>query len=49
MADYNEMLIDLLNDKINELIADKVKMRKEIKKLKSEIRELKKGVNTVEE
>ena len=48
MADYNEMLIDLLNDKINELIADKVKMRKEIKKLKSEIRELKKGVNAVE-
>ena len=48
MADYNEMLIDLLNDKINELITDKVKMRKEIKKLKFEIRELKKGVNAVE-
>ena len=48
MTDYNAMLIDLLNDKIKDLINDKVEMRKEIKKLKAEIRELKKGVNTVE-
>ena len=48
MKDYNAMLIDLLNDKIKDLINDKVEMRKEIKKLKAEIRELKKGVNTVE-
>ena len=48
MADYNAMLIDLLNEKIKDLINDKVAMRKEIKKLKAEIRELKKGVNTVE-
>lgn len=49
MADYNAMLIDLLNEKIRNLLNDKVTMRKEIKKLKAEIRELKKGVNTVEE
>ncbi len=49
MADYNAMLIDLLNEKIRDLLNDKVAMRKEIKKLKAEIRELKKGVNTVEE
>ena len=49
MADYNAMLIDLLNEKIRNLLNDKVAMRKEIKKLKAEIRELKKGVNTVEE
>ena len=49
MADYNAMLIDLLNEKIKDLINDKVAMRKEIKKLMTEIRELKKGVNAVEE
>ena len=49
MADYNAMLIDLLNEKIKDLINDKVAMRKEIKKLKTENRELKKGVNAVEE
>ncbi len=49
MADYNAMLIDLLNEKIRDLLNDKVAMRKEIKKLKAEIRELKKEVNTVEE
>ena len=47
MADYNAMLIDLLNEKIRDLLNDKVAMRKEIKKLKAEIRELKKGVNAV--
>ena len=41
MTDYNAMLIDLLNDKWNE-------QRKEINRLKAEIRELKKGVNAVE-
>lgn len=49
MTDYNAMLIDLLNEKIKDLINDKVAMRKEIKKLKAEIRELKKGVYAVEE
>lgn len=48
MTDYNAMLIDLLNEKIKDLINDKVAMRKEIKKLKAEIRGLKKEVNTVE-
>ena len=48
MTDYNAMLIDLLNEKIKDLINDKVAMRKENKKLKAEIRELKKGVNAVE-
>ena len=48
MTDYNAMLIDLLNEKIKDLINDKVAMRKEIKKLKAEIRELKKGLNAVE-
>ena len=49
MTDYNSMIIDLVNEKIKDLIDDKVAMRKEIKKLKAEIRELKKGVNAVEE
>lgn len=48
MTDYNAMLIDLLNEKIKDLINDKVAMRKEIKNLKAEIRELKKGVNADE-
>ena len=48
MTDYNAMLIDLLNEKIKDLIYDIVAMRKEIKKLKAEIRELKKGVHAVE-
>ena len=43
MAQYRNVKEFL--DKIN----DKVAMRKEIKKLKAEIRELKKGVNAVEE
>ena len=38
MTDYNAMLIDLLNEKIKDLINDKVAMRKEIKKLKAEKR-----------
>ena len=49
MTDHNAMLIDLLNENIKDLINDKVAMRKEIKKIKDEIRELKKGVNAVEE
>lgn len=48
MTDYNAMLIDLLNEKIKDLINDKVTMRKEIKQLKAEIRGLKREVNTVE-
>ena len=49
MTDYDKMLIDLLNDKIRQWERKCSEQRKEIKKLKAEIRELKKGVNTVEE
>ncbi|MBQ6907334.1 MAG: hypothetical protein IJQ28_03050 [Clostridia bacterium] len=49
MTDYNAMLIDLLNDKIHRLEQAKEAQRKEINRLKAEIRELKKEVNKVEE
>ena len=49
MTDYNAMLIDLLNDKIRQWERKCSEQRKEINKLKAEIRELKKGVKTVEE
>lgn len=48
MTDYNAMLIDLLNDKIRQWERKCSEQRKEINKLKAEIRELKKGVNTDE-
>lgn len=48
MTDYNAMLIDLLNDKIKQWERKWNEQRKEINKLKAEIRELKKGVNAVE-
>ena len=49
MTDYDKMLVDLLNDKIRQWERKCSEQRKEINKLKAEIRELKKGVNTVEE
>lgn len=48
MTDYDKMLIDLLNDKIRQWEHKWNEQRKEINRLKSEIRELKKGVNTDE-
>ena len=48
MTDYDKMLVDLLNDKIRQWERKCDEQRKEINKLKAEIRELKKGVNTVE-
>ena len=49
MTDYDKMLVDLLNDKIRQWERKCPEQRKEINKLKAEIRELKKGVNAVEE
>ena len=49
MTDYDKMLVDLLNDKIRQWERKCSEQRKEINKLKAEIRELKKGVNTVEQ
>ena len=49
MLDYKTQLIDLLNDKIRQWERKCDEQRKEINKLKAEIRELKKGVNAVEE
>ena len=49
MTDYDKMLVDLLNDKIRQWDRKCSEQRKEINKLKAEIRELKKGVNAVEE
>ena len=48
MTDYDKMFIDLLNDKIKQWEHKWNEQRKEINRLKSEIRELKKGVNTDE-
>ena len=42
MTDYNAMLIDLLNDKIKQWEHKWNEQRKEINRLKAEIRELKK-------
>lgn len=48
MTDYNAMLIDLLNEKIRRLEQGKNEQRKEINRLKAEMRELKKGLNADE-
>jgi cell division protein FtsB len=48
MTDYDKILVDLLNDKIKQWERKCSEQRKEINKLKAEIRELKKGVNAVE-
>jgi len=42
MADYNKMLIDLLNEKILRLNIENGSKRKEINRLKRRIRELEK-------
>ena len=42
MADYNKMLIDLLNEKILRLNIENGSKRKEINRLKKRIRELEK-------
>ena len=48
MLDYKTQLIDLLNDKIRQWEHKWNEQRKEINRLKAEIRELKKGVNADE-
>jgi hypothetical protein len=42
MADYNKMLIDLLNEKVVKLTVENDSKRKEINRLKKRIRELEK-------
>lgn len=48
MTDYNSMLIDLLNEKIRRLEQGKNEQRKEINRLRAEIRELKKELTANE-
>lgn len=48
MTDYNAMLIDLLNEKIRNLELKKEEQRKEINRLKAEMRKIKKEVKTNE-
>lgn len=48
MKDCNKMLIDLLDEKIRRLEHEKDEQRREINRLKKEIKELKKGVNSDE-
>ena len=43
MTDYNAMLIDLLNEKIQRLEHQKDEYRKEVNRLKKQIKELKKS------
>lgn len=43
MTDYNAMLIDLLNDKIQRLEHQKDEYRKEVNRLKKQIKEMKKS------
>ena len=42
MADYNKMLIDLLNEKVVKLTVENDSKRKEINRLKRRIKELEK-------
>ena len=42
MADYNKMLIDLLNEKVVKLTVENDSKRKEINRLKKRIKELEK-------
>lgn len=49
MTDYNAMLIDLLNEKIHRLEQGKNEQRKEINRLKNEIKALKKELPINEE
>ena len=43
MTDYNAMLIDLLNEKIQRLEHQKYEYRKEVNRLKKQIKEMKKS------
>ena len=43
MTDYNAMLIDLLNDKIRQWEHKWIEQRKEINRLKKQLREIKKN------
>lgn len=45
MTDYNEQLIDLLNEKIRRLEQEKDRQRKEINRLKRQIKEMDKKLN----
>lgn len=45
MTDYNAQLIDLLTEKIRRLEQEKDKQRKEINRLKRQIREMEKAAN----
>ena len=49
MINYNALLIDMLQEKIQRLEQAKDAQRKEINRLKKELREAKKGVQTNEE
>ena len=49
MIDYNALLIDMLQEKIRRLEQAKDAQRKEINRLKKELREAKKEVQTNEE
>ena len=48
MTDHKDQLIELLNEKVRQWEHKWNEQRKEINRLKAEIRELKKEVNTVE-
>ena len=48
MTDYNALLIDMLQEKIQRLEREKDAQRKEINRLKKELREAKKEVQTDE-
>ena len=48
MTDYNAMLIDLLNEKIQRLEHQKDEYRKEVNRLKKQIKEMKKSESEVE-
>lgn len=49
MTDYKNRLIELLEEKIRRLENDRESQRKEINRLKREIREIKKGAAANEE
>lgn len=49
MTDYKDRLIELLEEKVRRLENDRESQRKEINRLKKEIRELKKGAAADEE
>lgn len=46
MTNYNEMLIDLLNEKVNRLKSEKLQQQKEIDRLKRQIQKMRKEAKT---